>query len=58
MADEPTAHAAQRASTIRTDRRQLILAGKIAAGIVVAILVVGVIAPIVLAVVVGLADGH
>lgn len=52
MADE------QAAPTIRTDREQLVLVGKIAVGLVVGFIMAGVVAPIVVAIIFGLADGH
>jgi hypothetical protein len=45
-------------STVVSDREQLVLAVKIAVGIVVGFLMMGVVGPIVLAVIVGLAAGH
>ena len=52
------AHSAHAEPSIRPNREQLLWAAKILGGIAFAIIALGVVAPVVLAVIVGLADGH
>ena len=58
MAEAHSAHSEHSEPGIRPNREQLLWAGKILGGIAFAIIALGVVAPIVLAVIVGLADGH
>lgn len=49
---------AEQASTVRTHHEQTIMMTKVAVGIVVGVIFATIVGPIILAVIVGLADGH